>query len=70
LDSFGEEWYDTDLIVKLIASGKRVCVVSPELHDRDPNPLWQRLRTIADAPGLMLCTDHPQQARGFFGDLR
>jgi hypothetical protein len=68
LDSFGEEWYDTDLIGNLAASGKQVCLVSSELHGRDPSPLWNRLLAVADTPGLMLCTDNPEKANRFFGD--
>jgi len=68
LDSFGDEWYDMALVAGLLARGKRVCIVSSELHGRPHDALWQQLRTLAGTPGLMLCTDLPEQARAFFGE--
>lgn len=41
LDSFGPTWFETGLVGDLLATGKRVCVVSPELHGREPKPLWE-----------------------------
>ena len=66
LDAFESEWYGSDLIEELLSSGKRVCIVSPELHQRDHMPLWERLTVLADESGLMLCTDFPEQAKDFF----
>ena len=66
LDSFGPTWFDSKLIAELLATGKRVCVVSSELHQRDPQDLWTMLAQYAAAPNLLLCTDHPESARGFF----
>lgn len=66
LDAFASEWYETKDIEKLLALGKRVCVVSPELHRRDHRLLWQRLVPIAGARSLILCTDLPEDASEFF----
>lgn len=65
LDSFASEWYDGAFISSLLAQQKQVCVVSPELHDRDPIPLWQELRGLASNDNLILCTDHPERARNY-----
>lgn len=50
-------------------AGKQVCLVSSELHGRDPYPLWQQLvelpRETRLDPNLMLCTDHPAKASEF-----
>jgi glycerophosphoryl diester phosphodiesterase len=66
LDSFNHEWYDLDTIKNIISLGKRVCVVSPELHKRKHTDLWRTLKLIADSDQLMLCTDFPVQAKEFF----
>jgi hypothetical protein len=67
LDAFESTWYDTAVIQGLLRSGKRVCVVSPELHGREAEATWALLRPLAAEPGLMICTDRPEQAAAFFG---
>lgn len=46
LDSFYSEWYDLSEIQKLTEIGKRVCIVSPELHQRPHKNLWEKLIPI------------------------
>jgi len=70
LDSFADVWYDADQILALLHKGKQVCVVSPELHGREFEPLWQMLLPLSSHPGLMLCTDLPERASKFFGDTQ
>lgn len=67
LDAFEGTWFDAAVIRSHLARGKRVCVVSPELHGRNYQEVWDMLRDI-DAPAgtLMLCTDHPDLARAYF----
>jgi hypothetical protein len=65
-DSFTGEHYDTKRIGAYLSAGKRVCLVSPELHKRPYEAVWRVIKTLSDEPGLMLCTDHPEQARQFF----
>ena len=67
LDSFADTWYDAGLVKNLLQSGKKICVVSPELHGRNADALWTMLRPFADHSALMLCTDHPEKAQEFFG---
>ena len=67
LDSFVPEWYENKVISELLKTGKRVCVVSSELHKRDHKALWQQLLPLVDEDGLMLCTDLPEDASSFFG---
>jgi hypothetical protein len=69
LDGFATEWFSVGDINGFLQDGKRVAIVSPELHRRDHHALWARLRAsgITDNPGLMLCTDLPEDARQFFG---
>lgn len=64
LDGFSGIWFGRDTIEKHLAASKRVCIVSPELHGRDPETLWPQLRDLPDE--AMLCTDYPDQATAFF----
>jgi hypothetical protein len=51
-----------------LRAGKEVCLVSPELHGRPHEPMWEMVRAAGldrDA-GIMLCTDLPDRARSFF----
>jgi hypothetical protein len=66
LDSFGPEWYGAADIVALLDQGKRVCVVSPELHGRPHLALWQLLAPLSQRNGLILCTDVPEEASRYF----
>lgn len=65
-DSFGGDSYDTATIAGYLRDGKRVCIVSPELHKRPHHAVWQDLEALSAQSGLMLCTDYPEQARQFF----
>jgi hypothetical protein len=59
LDAFESDWYDNRVIEAHLAAGKRVCVVSPELHGRDPQTLWTSLGDFGDQ--VILCTDLPDR---------
>lgn len=69
LDAFTDDWYTDTIVRSLLAAGKRVCIVSPELHRRAHLPLWSRLKELdRDSSGkLMLCTDLPEEASSYFG---
>jgi hypothetical protein len=70
LDAFESCWFDTRVIRDVLAGGQDVCLVSPELHGRDPEELWNMLRleiagtTDETQPGgagvgrVLLCTDY------------
>ena len=66
LDGFKSEWYDNMLINQFIDTGKRVCVVSPELHHRSYEACWKNLKLLCGNKNLILCTDYPEQAAAFF----
>ncbi len=66
LDMFDGQWYDSAVVASLLNRGKRVCIVSSELHGQPPAALWASLQGVAGHPGLMLCTDVPEQARAYF----
>ena len=64
LDSFtDDQWIRAEVVLRHLDAGKAVCVVSSELHGREPAPLWERLAKLGDAAGVTLCTDRPQEAK-------
>lgn len=69
LDAFHEDGWQLARIPSLLDDGKRVCLVSPELHRREHLAFWRALREqpYNNHPDLMLCTDFPEQAQQFFG---
>jgi hypothetical protein len=68
LDAFISEWYGPALVAQLLAQGKAVCIVSPELHGRPHLALWQSLHAsgLHTHTGLSLCTDLPREAQEMF----
>lgn len=69
LDAFDSVWYSRDLIWSHLRSGKDVCLVSPELHGREPHELWNFLqedKELVSHPHLALCTDRSWEARELF----
>lgn len=69
LDGFAVLWYGADTVASLLKRF-RVCVVSQELHGRDPAAQWSMLRPCASSANLLLCTDRPERAKRYFqGDM-
>lgn len=68
LDAFYDIWYSPQMIQKFLQAGKKVCLVSPELHQRDQYTLWNSLKdsNLDKESALMLCTDFPEDAQQFF----
>lgn len=73
LDCFFGDWIDEEVIQAHDRAGRRVALVSPELHGRDKNAAWAKWRRVVAsfrAQGrsdrLMICTDHPAEARAYF----
>jgi hypothetical protein len=68
LDGFYSDWYRPCDLHKFLRDTKKVCLVSSELHKRDPLPLWHMLKQsgMQNESGLILCTDRPEQAQAFF----
>lgn len=70
VDSFEGLWFDRVKIDQLLMLGKKICIVSPELHKRDYLPLWNLLKLVPEyinEDKLLLCTDFPEDAQNFFG---
>lgn len=66
LDAYTGRWYDEALIRKLIADGKQVTIVSPDLHKRFDEfvPLlnWLVETGLNHESALSICTDKPEEA--------
>lgn len=64
LDSFFGEWWDAATVRGHLNAGKNVCIVSPELHGREPRAAWEKLATFdfRNDPRVMICTDYPEAA--------
>jgi hypothetical protein len=68
LDQFYDSWYDGDFIIRLVEKYNKVCVVSPELHKREHIKCWKMISKLPVniKQNLMLCTDFPEEAKGYF----
>lgn len=69
LDCFNSDWYQPETIDFWAKQGKKICIVSADLHHRDTDGQWQiisRCRHL-NSDGIMLCTDKPDAALHYFG---
>ncbi|MBI4845308.1 MAG: hypothetical protein HY810_02355 [Candidatus Omnitrophica bacterium] len=68
LDEFEKHWIDNKTIVKHIENGKKVCIVSPELHGRNHEKAWAQYSKLPEKyfKYMALCTDFPDEAERFF----
>jgi glycerophosphoryl diester phosphodiesterase len=72
LDEFNDHWITHRLILDHIKNKKRVCIVSPELHNRSNEIEWSEYKKICDdiiyKENLMICTDFPEEADRYFNE--
>jgi len=66
LDEFTDHWINEEAIMKHINNGKKVAIVSPELHSRNYKEIWQEYKKIIkdnklNDNNLMICTDFPEE---------
>lgn len=68
IDAFeNDTWITEDLLKKHIDNGKKICLVSPELHSLPYLNFWKKLKKFnIDYKNIMLCTDVPDEADKFF----
>lgn len=69
IDGFlDDSWITKDKISAHLDRGKRVCIVSPELHRREYEKQWHqyKCREFLENNKIILCTDYPEKARDFF----
>jgi glycerophosphoryl diester phosphodiesterase len=71
LDEFNGHWIDDEVIQKHIKNGKKVCIVSPELHKRAYNIEWDNYKNIFlkdSEHKISICTDLPEKANFFLNE--
>jgi len=71
MDEFSTPWITPQRIKHHLDNGKKICIVSPELHQMDHLPRWKDYKEVSknlDKGELMLCTDFPEEARRYFND--
>jgi hypothetical protein len=68
MDCFESDWITEADVEKHLKQNKQVCIVSPELHRRKHQNFWRRMKQweCLSNDNVMLCTDYPRQARGWF----
>jgi hypothetical protein len=68
LDAFKSCWYTSADVEGYLQRGKTVCMVSPDLHKREPTGLWARLKgsAVVRHDKALLCTDLPEDAIAYF----
>jgi hypothetical protein len=68
LDCFYSDWWQPEVVERLLLERKQVCIVSADLHKRDTYMQWGMIKKIRDLQSehLMLCTDKPQEAKEYF----
>lgn len=61
------DWITEELLLNHIQNGKYVCIVSPELHQREYREFWKKLKSMKlNFKYVMLCTDKPWEAEEYF----
>ena len=73
IDNFNSNAIDLEAIRSFLVQGKRVALVSPELHGFPYQQYWVDLKlfissNIEYSKQIDLCTDHPIQAKEFFDE--
>ena len=69
LDEFHTPWITSNLLKEHHQNGKYVAIVSPELHGRTYYAEWEKYKNISiNEPDIkiILCTDHPLEAKNYF----
>jgi hypothetical protein len=57
IDCFESDWVNGAVITAHVAAGKKVALVSPELHGRPNESVWEVWRAVSEP--YMICTDFP-----------
>ena len=68
IDGFYSDWVSYEVILEHVHKGKKVCLVSPELHKRAYKEEWTKYKewlSLSDI-NFMMCTDYPALAWEYF----
>lgn len=70
LDGFEKDLVEENLLQKILSDGKKVCIVSPELHNRNHLVSWEKYKKfnhkLHSSSDLIICTDYPEECMEFF----
>ncbi len=66
IDYFNSDGPTIQKVIETLKDGKIACVVSPELHKRDYQQMWEQLKLMKSEEKLYLCTDYPDKAKEYF----
>lgn len=69
LDEFYSSWISEKILNLHKQNNKKICIVSPELHNREYKLEWQKYKKIlheVNPDDVFLCTDYPLEAKIFF----
>ena len=68
LDCFNDVWYSENLVKECLSDGKKVAIVSSDIHKREYKEHWSFLNNweIISNDEIILCTDFPEEAKDFF----
>lgn len=71
LDSFYSDWYEEDIIDRILEENKKVCIVSSDLHKRDNSKQWETIKKCKyfESDNLILCTDKVEETFKYFFDI-
>ncbi len=68
-DEFKSHWINDEVIANYLSDGKKVCIVSPDLHKREHLKEWEDYKNFrGNTQNLMICTDFPEEAKAFFNE--
>lgn len=68
MDEWEQAWINLSAIKKYRQKKKLVSIISSEIHDRNNQKLWRQLKEVKYDEGIMLCTDIPDIASGYFNE--
>ena len=61
MDCFKSDWIEKSDIELHLENGKKVCIVSPDLHEREYLTTWRKYKNMNFVDNnVMLCTDYPK----------
>ncbi|WP_318498342.1 PI-PLC domain-containing protein [Photobacterium leiognathi] len=70
LDNFTDDELDLVELDKVLSDGKKVALVSPELHGYCYESYWAKLKQYVlerkSSKNILICTDFPMQAKDYF----
>ncbi len=71
LDEFLGDWITSDILDQHVDKGKKICIVSPDLHKRDYLERWKEYKKIDNLSvnkQISICTDFPELAKKYFNE--